>query len=67
MTTHDDTGKLTATGREALLKERAALEARIREMRAAPQAKSENGRRMDQEAMLALARQMVNIDKKLGR
>ena len=67
MTMHDDTGKLTAAGREALLKERAALEARIRAMKAAPQAKSENGRRMDQEAMLEVARQMVNIDKKLGR
>ncbi len=67
MTMFDDTGKLTPGSREALLAERAKIEKDILFLKGQPLAKSEAGRRMDQQAMLDLARKMVNIDKKLGR
>lgn len=67
MTTHDDTGKLTEAGRKALLDERAKLEKDILFLKGLPPAKSEAGRKLDHQAMLDVARKIVNIDKKLGR
>lgn len=53
--------------REALLKERSKLEAKIKEINAEPMPKEEWKQRFRKEDLLKLAKQIINIDKKLGR
>jgi hypothetical protein len=58
---------LTATEREKLLAKRADLEAEVKALAAKPVGPSQAAARFRQEDLVALAKKIKGIDKKLGR
>lgn len=69
MTWHNDQiqGRASGQERDALLAERAALEQQIHQLKSATLSRSQAAAAGRQEDLLALARKMVNIDRRLGR
>jgi SMC interacting uncharacterized protein involved in chromosome segregation len=60
-------GRPASNEREKLLTQRERIQLQIEELKSSPVGKSNAAIQGRQEDLLALARKMVNIDKKLGR